>query len=49
VVIITTVYVISDYTTSKDYAEKMKREGYHIEELNFATTTPFEMVLLEGC
>jgi hypothetical protein len=49
VVIITTVYVISDYTTSKDYAERMKEEGYQIEELNFSEKTPYEFILLEGC
>jgi hypothetical protein len=45
----TTVYQISDFTLSREYAEKKRSEGYQIEELKVIEETPYEFILLEGC
>ena len=45
----TVVFQISDFTMSREYAEKKREEGYHIEVLNFSDIVPYEVILLEGC
>jgi hypothetical protein len=45
----TTVYQISDFTMSREYAEEKRQEGYTVEELVFQDIKPYEVILLEGC